>query len=114
MAEPLLDVVEKDDVEQDEWYEAPNPYATDGEKWLRLVGAGLGVAANAVSLWVLSSGIYAKYKRRKALKGKTPEEIAAMEHPLHPILKRTQEAADRINANVEALLNAQTARPQEK
>lgn len=105
MAEPLLNVV---DEQNDEWFEAPNPYGAEG--WMRLVGTALGIAANGISLYVLSSGLYARYQKRKQLKSMTPEQRAAQAHPLYEVLKETHEKIARIQQDVATLVDAEEGR----
>ena len=101
MAEPQLDV--HADVEGDEWYEALPPY--DGTaRWLQLFQLGLGVAANAVSLGVLSCGLIGRWRKRRAMKKMSPEERLSAAHPMYQTLRDIQVSAHEIQADVRRML----------
>ena len=103
MAEPQLLV--HDDVEgNDEWYEALPPHQSGAEKWLHLLQLGLGVAANAVSLGVLSCGLIGRWKKRRAMKDMSPEERLSASHPMYQTLRDIQVSAHEIQADVRQML----------
>ena len=105
MPETLLNVHTGEDVdtEQDEWFDALPPYE-GAAKWLQLFQLGLGVAANAVSLGVLSCGLIGRWKKRRAMKNMSPEERMATQHPLYEVLRNTQKTAEQIQADVRQML----------
>ena len=105
MPETLLNVHTGEDVdtEQDEWYDALPPYE-GAAKWLQLFQLGLGVAANAVSLGVLSCGLIGRWKKRRAMRGMTDEERLSAANPLYQTLRDIQVSAHEIQADVRQML----------
>lgn len=107
MAEPMLDVVEgSTDVGTDEWYEAPNPYASQKE-WMDYLQAGgmvVGTAVNVVSAVVLITGLVKKVKHRRAQKNMTAEERALANNPLYRIMVEQNRTAEQMQADIRALL----------
>ena len=76
MPETLLNVHTGEDVdtEQDEWYDALPPHHSGAAYWLQLIGLGLGVVANGISVGVLSCGLVGRWKKRRAMKKCRHEE----------------------------------------
>ena len=107
MPETLLNVHEHSDVDTDgtgdEWYEALPPHE-GAAHWLQLFQLGLGVAANAVSLGVLSCGLISRWKKRRAMKGMTDEERMSASNPLYQTLRDIQVSAHEIQADVRQML----------
>ena len=103
MPEAQLNVHEHD-VEQDEWYEALPPYQGGALYWLQLGGQALGLAANLMSVGVLSCGLIGRWRKRKAMRAMSDEERLAASHPLYQTMRDTHATARQIQADVKAML----------
>ena len=103
MPEAQLNVHEHD-VEQDEWYEALPPHQGGAMHWIHLATQAAGLAANLMSVGVLSCGLIGRWRKRRAMKGMTDAERLAAAHPLYQTMRDIQVSAQQIQADVKALL----------
>ena len=103
MAEAQLNVHEHG-VEGDEGYDALPPYAGGAMHWIHLATQAAGLAANLMSVGVLSCGLLGRWRKRKALKGMTDAERMSASHPLYQTLRDTHATAQEIQRDVRAVL----------
>lgn len=103
MAQPELDV-HVDTEGNDEWYEALPPYQGGAMQWVHLASQAAGLAANLMSVGVLSCGLIGRWRKRRAMERMSPEERIAASHPMYQTMRDVHKSAQQIQADVRALL----------
>ena len=72
--------------------------------WIHLASQAAGLAANLMSVGVLSCGLIGRWRKRRAMERMSPEERLAASHPMYQTMRDVHKSAQQIQADVRALL----------